>query len=237
MTQQLHETQLGILNKLLFAPNLRYKDLKLDDTVENNTFQFHLNKVIELGYVVKNNNTYSLTKEGKKYATHLDTDTNKIVELRKVSVHLYCIRSTHNGDECVIYTRKKHPFYGKQGFPAGKVRNGELFVDAAKREMKEETNLEGDPVLFNVTHYLVKDKITGELLDDKLFLDFFIKNPTGTLKSNNEGLFEWVPTENIEKYILNPFDTIEIYQKSLKKIASFKGTVSFDESEHLTSDF
>lgn len=83
MTTSMHETQLGILNKLLFAKTLHYKDLKYDKAIENNTFQFHLNKVIEMGYVQKVEGVYSLTTDGKKFATHLDTDKNTIVEAEK----------------------------------------------------------------------------------------------------------------------------------------------------------
>ncbi len=174
-----HQTQIGILNKLLFAEKLRYKDLKFDKSIENNTFQFHLNKVIEMGYIKKEAGYYSLTKEGKKFANHIITDKNQLIKPRKVSVHLYCIRGKGNKQECLIYTRKKHPFYGKQGFPAGKVEHGEIFSDAARRELKEETNLSGNPILFNIFHILVRDTKTKELLDDKLFLDFFYSRAYG----------------------------------------------------------
>lgn len=235
--QHLHPTQLGILSKLLFAESLRYTDLKFDPSIENNTFQFHLDKVITAGYVVKHDGGYSLTQEGKKYATHIDTDVQKVVEPRKVSVHLYCIRGKGAAQEVLIYTRLKQPFYRKQGFPAGKVRHGELFVDAARRELKEETNLEGAPTLFNVLHYLVKDKTTGALLDDKLFLDFFITNPRGELKGNDEGEFKWIPADDLRTHIENPFDSVDVYEQALERIRSLSGNISFEEREHVTSEF
>lgn len=232
-----HETQIGILNKLLFAEKLRYKDLKFDENVENNTFQFHLNKVIEIGFIEKIGSYYSLTKEGKKFANHIVTEKNQLIKPRKISVHLYCIRGEEDAQECLIYTRKKHPFYGKQGFPAGKVDQGEIFSNAASRELLEETNLSGNPILFNIFHILVKDAKSKELLDDKLFLDFFILNPTGKLKGSNEGEYTWVPVVSLKEHIKNPFDDVEIYLKAIYRIKNYKGTISFDEKEHFTEDF
>lgn len=237
MAELTHETQLGILNKLLFAKGLKYKDLKYDTSIENNTFQFHLTKVIDLGYVSKKGEVYSLTKEGEKLAIHIDTDKNKLVEVRKVSVHIFCIRKGKMGKECLIYTRLKHPFYGKQGFPAGKVHYGENFIDAAKRELEEETQLTGKPILFNISHILVKDKKTKELLDDKLFLDFFVDEPKGELIGNKEGDFRWIPIKEIDRYMPNPFNGVEIYKKALEQIEKFDGVVHFEENDHLILDF
>lgn len=235
---ELHPTQIGILNKLLFATQLRHSELKFDPTIENNTFKFHLDKVIKDGYVQKNEKGYySLTVEGKKLATHIDTDKNTIVGRRKVSVHLYCLKENAGSYFTLFYTRLKHPFYGKQGFPAGKVQEGEKFQDAAKRELKEETNLTGNPVLFHISHYLVKDKTTNNLLDDKIFLDFFIKNPEGDLMGSNEGDYKWIPTNDLRKYILNPFDTVEVYETAFARIEKYDGSVGFEELEQLTSDF
>lgn len=233
----LHSTQIGILNKLLFAPNLRHTDLKLDPEIENNTFQFHLKKVIDLGYVKKNGDKYSLTLKGKKFANHIHTEKNELAKIRKVSVSLHCIREKNGVTETLVYKRLKHPFYGKQGFPTGKVDIGENFKDAARRELKEETNLDGDPVLFSITHYLVKDEKTNELLDDKVFLDYFVKNPQGKLKGNDEGEYTWIPVHDFRKHVTNPFDKVEVYEKALTEIRSFKGTVSFQELLHLTNDF
>lgn len=235
---EMHKTQIGILNKLLFFTEAKYTDLKIDPQIGNNTFQFHLNKVIESGLVIKNSNgNYSLTKYGKKIANQINTDQNRLIDRRKISVHLYCIRYLDANPEVLMYTRAKHPFFGKQGFPTGKVLLGENFYDSAKRELKEEMNLEGEPKLFNIIHWIVREEKTKELLDDKVFLDFFIKDPVGNLKGSNEGEYLWIPIAELNRFILKPFNTIEVYENAIKRIMNFNGSISFDEFEQLTNDF
>lgn len=235
---KLHRTQTGILNKLLFTKGARYNELKVDEEVENNTFQFHLNKMITSGYVNKTDQgLYELTKQGKKVANNIITEENRFTKPRKISVHLYCIREKDGKRETLMYTRKKHPFYGNQGFPVGSVKLGEVFETAAERELKEETNLTGKPTLFNVTHYLVKDKDTKELLDDKLFFDFFINSPEGSVKSSKEGFYEWILLSDLKKKIKKPFNSIETYKKAFELINNYSGLISFEEIEQFTSEF
>lgn len=84
-------------------------------------------------------------------------------------------------------------------FPGGHVEQGESFVEAAIREMKEETGLTVDDLkmcgikqLFseNNEHYIV--------------ILFKTNSFTGTLRSSREGEVMWVSREEVDVYPLVP---------------------------------
>lgn len=140
--RQLHQIQLSILKKLLFAQTLRNKDLQPEENIPSNKLSFHIEQLIESNLIQKTEGEYSLTAEGKEYANRMNTETKKITRQAKNGVMLICTREKNGETEILIYTRKKQPFYNKQGFPTGKIHRGERAHDTAQRELKEETNLE-----------------------------------------------------------------------------------------------
>ena len=113
--KQLHNIQLEILKKLLFADLVKYTDLKPDKEMENNKFDFHLDQLIEFGYVEKEDKKYRLTAIGKEYANRIDTERVEVTRQAKIGVFICCIRE-NNGREFLLITRKKQPFYKCKGF-------------------------------------------------------------------------------------------------------------------------
>jgi hypothetical protein len=47
----MHKLQLQILTKLVFKPDLKYMELKPEKDLENNQFDYHLNQLIDAGYI------------------------------------------------------------------------------------------------------------------------------------------------------------------------------------------
>ena len=233
--KQLHDIQIQILKNLLFSASLKYSQLKPNKELENNKFNFHLNRLIDCGYITKRNQYYELTNTGKEYANRIGTDTHLRLQ-GKISVVVIITRNKDT--QTLIYTRLKHPFYGCQGHLSGKVYWGETLDDAAKRELKEETNLEGKPELFAITHEIVKDEKSLELLEDKYLYYFIVKNPKGELSFLEEGHFEWVKIKEIGSYIKKPFKSSGETKKYTKAGTEHKkGTVFFNETLTLTSYF
>jgi ADP-ribose pyrophosphatase YjhB (NUDIX family) len=235
--KQIHPIQMQILKNLLFNQELRFSELKPNETIENNQFTFHLDKLIGDNLVQKISNKYSLTSTGKEFANTMDTDEIKIQKQTKVSAVTCAMRIRDCKYEYLIYTRLKHPFYGHQGFPSGKVKWGEKIIDACKREFFEETKLLGKPELFTIHHHHVYDKNTNKLLEDKLFFIFKIVNPKGRLRANNEGNFEWIKEAELKKYIIKPFGALNDILKVMKLAKSNKTIISVEEFDEFTEEF
>ncbi len=235
--KQRHHIQLTILQKLLFAPQLSYTELKPDLTLENNQFSFHLDQLKKDGLVEKNVDMYRLTPQGKEYAGRLDTDNSKFMVQAKIGARVACTRLREGQLEFLVYTRKKQPFYGCQGFLSGKVRYGETVSDAAKRELKEETNLTGNPTLVEVQHMLVYEEDSHTLLEDKFFFFYRVHEPEGELLPNNEGEHYWIPENRLEQEVTNPFEDKTNFMREIYTLKNFAGQLSFREQIFTSQKF
>jgi ADP-ribose pyrophosphatase YjhB (NUDIX family) len=235
--EQLHYIQSLILTKLLYADELKFSEIKPIANIENNKLSFHLKRLVEAGLVLKTRSAYRLTNKGKEAANLLDDQNSKVIKQGKRSVVQCCIRNTGNEIEFLVYTRKKHPFLGMQGFPSGKVMFGEKVTEASKRELKEETNLEGEPDLVMIEHHLVYEKENKNLVEDKYFYFMRYMNPAGKLNSNSEGDFEWIAESKFEEFLKKPFESMAriVYIKNTVK--NFVENITVSEIQHITSGF
>ncbi|HUV71668.1 MAG TPA: NUDIX domain-containing protein [Clostridia bacterium] len=119
-----------------------------------------------------------------------------------------------------------------KAFRLVRLTNGEKIVEAAKRELKEETGLVGEPKLMAVTHYPVVEKETNQILEDKLMFFFLVENPQGKLIGNQEGKFEWVAEKELETYIAQPFESKKQFKKEIKLIKNYSGQIELWEEIH-----
>jgi 8-oxo-dGTP pyrophosphatase MutT (NUDIX family) len=152
----------------------------------------------------------------------------------KLTVYLGVV---NDNKEVLIYTRKKSPFYDCQGFGGGRVEYGEDIVDAAKRELKEETGLDGDSELIKILHNKLYAKDTKELVVDKILFYFKISNPTGTLISTDEGFYEWVKIDNISEYIVKPFDSKDEFLRQVEYLVNWDGKITLEEQSQEVEDY
>lgn len=235
--KQNHPIQLQILKKLLFSNGLRFSDMKPDKEMENNQFTFHLDQMIAAGHIEKAGQKYILTPKGKEFSNRMDTQKIVIPHQAKISVILIPIKGSIKNREFLIYTRLKQPFYGCQGFMSGKVGLGEKVIDTAKREFKEETNLDGNPQIVALKHYRVFDKKTKELLEDKFMFYCTVKNPKGKLIPADEGKYEWVKRKDLKKYVTNHFESFDVLLEDIRLVETFDGDFKFSEIDHYSVKF
>jgi len=196
---------------------------------KNNQFQFHLDRLLNLGYVEKQDNLYRLTKEGKQYAIHIDSDNPKIIKQARVCVRICPVRWVDGEKQYLIYTRLKTPFYGCQGFMSGKVEYGEKIVEAAKRELKEETNLDAEPKVAFVTHNGTLDKKTNAILEDRIMFVCVAENPQGELVPCRDGKYDWVNQKDLNQFVSKPVVNKGDFMHEIEMVDTYNGSFQLIE--------
>ncbi|MSR71593.1 MAG: NUDIX domain-containing protein [Candidatus Taylorbacteria bacterium] len=217
MLQQFSPIQNHILSTLKNAPSLRYSELALPQKVPNDLFNYHLQFLVQKGFIIKGKTAYSLSEKGIKHLADPITVDAKIASLFKVNVLTILSRTTSAGDiEILNQVRTSHPSFGKIGVPGGIVRKGEGVFDAAKRKLHTETGLEAEFRLVGTERRIMYVK--NELFSDVIFPIVYADKYTGTLVDTSFGANAWVPIEQAIKNESGRFDSIQSIQTVLVAI-------------------
>lgn len=180
----LHQAHVAIIHVLLFRPDARFAELQKASKLTSDHFNFYLKQLLDEGFVAKNSKgMYYLTPKGKEFANRFDTDARQVERQPKTAV---CLMIRKN-EKQLVQQRLKQPFYGYWGRPTGKIRWGETILEAAARELMEETGLTADLQFESIYHKMDYNQATGELLEDKIFFIVAASNPRGTLMNEFEG--------------------------------------------------
>ena len=124
----------------------------------------------------------------------------------RVELTVLCL--VEDGEKVLLQNRVKKDWQGYT-LPGGHVERDESFVDAVKREMKEETGLEiKNPILVGVKQFPIK---YGRYV---VFL-FKATEFEGSLQPSNEGKVEWIEYKDISK-----LNTVDDFEDLLKVINS-----------------
>ena len=114
-----------------------------------------------------------------------------------------------DGNKILLQNRVKNDWKGYT-LPGGHVEKGESFVDAVKREMKEETGLDIlNPQLVGIKQFPILDGQNEE--GRYIVLLFRTSQFTGEVVSSKEGQMEWVDRKN-----LSNMKTVDDFDELLK---------------------
>jgi ADP-ribose pyrophosphatase YjhB (NUDIX family)/predicted transcriptional regulator len=183
--KQLHPAHVAILQVLLFRPDARFAQLQKASELSSDHFNFYLKQLIDQDYIAKNiAGAYHLTQKGKEFANRFDTDARQVERQPKVAV---CLMIRRGDGTMLVQQRLKQPFYGYWGRPTGKIRWGETILQAAARELMEETGLQADLSFESIYHKMDYEQDTNKLLEDKIFFIVGGANPRGELITEFEG--------------------------------------------------
>jgi len=229
-----HEVQVAILRHLLFRPQAAFSELQKATNLTSDHFNFHIKKLIDEGYVEKLEKHYRLTHKGKEYANRMDTDENEIEKQPKISVAITLERRNEQGErEFLFQQRKKNPYFDFWGRMGGKVRWGESVIEAADRELKEETGLEAKFEYKLLYHKRDFSKTTGKLLEDKIFLCVYATEFGGELIEEFEGgINRWMTVEEFHK-VPKRFTSVDEFMELMDNGKTFaEREFYYDEADY-----
>ena len=133
---ELHIIQRQILQELIHGKH-RFSELQ-PDGVENNLYQYHLQRLIGSKIVAKADDGYTLTPMGYQIAAQWSTDLQS-VRLQPVVVVMNLIFNQKG--EVLVVERHKEPFINTLSPPFGKVHYEESLAEAAVRDLHEKTGI------------------------------------------------------------------------------------------------
>ncbi|MFP4112448.1 MAG: NUDIX domain-containing protein [Candidatus Woesearchaeota archaeon] len=192
----------SIIQKLIHYPGSTFNELWKKDEIESNKFAYHIKQLEEEDLIEKKEGRYFLSAAGKEIAVFLEGKDGS--KKKKPLICLLIVAFDGKG-KVLLHHRLKEPFYDYYGFPGGKIDFGEEILQAAEKELMEETGLTADLKIASLYNFVTYN-------NDKLsyhHTQFIIKaeNPKGEITpENREGTFEWIKIEDFEKYKLFPDD-------------------------------
>lgn len=147
MNQQfdLHHIQRSIILSLVTSSPQKFTELQ-PPRLPNNTFSYHLKKLVDTGYVEHTPQGYIPTRKALKL-TAINTDQKGRISTPSVITMLYV---TNTDGELLLINRNMYPFQGWYSLPSGTIHLGETLDGAAQRELFEKTGIEATEELTSI---------------------------------------------------------------------------------------
>ncbi|MBI2464528.1 NUDIX hydrolase [Candidatus Shapirobacteria bacterium] len=193
-----HPIQAGILRELLFVTSAGFGQLN-KKKISTDLFSFHIRQLANWKLLTKIDTKYSLTAKGKEFANRFDTEENEVEKQAKVAVLIVVSKRIGSKRLYLLQQRLKQPYYGFWGFVTGKLKWGETILEGARRELIEETDLDGEFKIAGIKHKMDYDQ-EGNILEDKYFWVISVTQIKGELVADFEGGKNvWMTRREIEE--------------------------------------
>ncbi len=103
-------------------------------------------------------------------------------------------------EHVLLVQRSKEPDRGLWGFPGGHVEWGETVLQAAERELFEETSVTAEPLHYLDNLDLLRRDTDGQVLSHYLLVGVACRYQSGTPLAGDDALdAQWFPIERILK--------------------------------------
>lgn len=210
----------------------KFSEIEKRTSIISNKLSYHLKAMVTDELLVKKDDCYILSSKAEKLIPFFAHITGQ--EIGNLCIVLCAIL---NKDKTRIFlmNRKKRPYKGYWGLIGGKIQIQDSIFEAAKREIKEETNLDCDVLNLNaVLHERVKEKEEFK----HAFVIFLVSlTPRKSKESEydtDEGMVKWFDIENLEidKEQVIPSDYYMIMNLLDKKV-NIKEVIQEDEDGKL----
>ena len=143
--RDLHHIQKEIIMSLAHHSPQRFSQLQPAD-IPNNTFSYHLKRLVQDGFVTQVENGYEATRKALKTLQYTADQNGKTTNN---PVFITAVYVTNREGKVLLLRRSNPPFVGWYCVPAGLVHQGENLEQAALRELFEKSSIEASTLEFN----------------------------------------------------------------------------------------